>query len=62
MQAWSSLHTVVTMSNAILHDVSENSGPDVSTEVKNQAIGEVYLMRGVAYFYMLRITGRLHPF
>lgn len=57
MQAWSSLHTVVTMSNAILHDVSKNSGPDVSAEVKNQAIGEAYLMRGVAYFYMLRIWG-----
>lgn len=57
MQAWSSLHTVVTMSNAILHDVTENAGPDVSIEVKNQAIGEAYLMRGVAYFYMLRIWG-----
>lgn len=57
VQAWSSLFTVVTMSNSILHDVGQNAGPAVSEAVKNQAMGEAYLMRGASYFYMLRIWG-----
>ena len=57
VQAWSSLFTVVTMSNSILHDVSQNASEAVTESVKNQVMGEAYLMRGAAYFYMVRIWG-----
>lgn len=57
VQAWSSLFTVVTMSNSIIHDHSENVGSEVSDSIRNMGLGEAYLMRGTAYFYMLRIWG-----
>lgn len=57
IQAWSSLYTVVTLSNSILHDVTFNCGEDVSEEIRNRAIGEAYLMRGTSYFYMVRTWG-----
>lgn len=57
IQAWSSLYTVVTMSNSILKDITNNCGPEVSDEVKNRALGEAYLMRATAYFYMVRTWG-----
>ncbi len=56
-QAWSSLYTVVTMSNAIIRDVTKNCSDAVSEEVKSRALGEAYLMRGSAYFYMVRTWG-----
>lgn len=57
IQAWSSLYTVVTLSNSIIHDVTNNCGEDVSEAAKNRALGEAYLMRGAAYFYMVRTWG-----
>jgi starch-binding outer membrane protein, SusD/RagB family len=56
-QAWSSLYTVVTMSNSIINGVTNKCTGDVSQEAKDMALGECYLMRGVAYFYMVRIWG-----
>jgi len=55
--AWSSLYNVVTMSNATLYNLQNYCTDDVTEEVKNQAIGECYLMRGAAYFYLLRGWG-----
>lgn len=57
VQAWSSLYLTVTMSNAIIRDVTNNCGPDVSKEVRDQALGEALLMRATAYFYMVRVWG-----
>lgn len=57
IQAWSSLHLAVTMSNSIIKDLTNNCGDAVSEGVKNQVLGEAYLTRGTAYFYMLRIWG-----
>lgn len=57
VQAWSSLYLAVTMSNAILKDVTNNCGDQVSDEVKDRALGEAYLTRATAYFYMVRIWG-----
>lgn len=55
--AWSALYNVVTMSNATLHNLENYCSNDVSESVKNAAIGECYLMRGWAYFYLLRGWG-----
>lgn len=55
--AWSSLYNVITMSNATLKNIKEYCSDKVTEEVKNQAMGECYLMRATAYFYLLRGWG-----
>lgn len=55
--AWSSLYNVVTLSNATLKNLQNYCSADVSTSAKNAAMGECYLMRGWAYFYLLRGWG-----
>ncbi len=55
--AWSSLYNVVTLANATLENVQTKCTDDVTTAAKNAAEGECYLMRGWAYFYLLRGWG-----
>ncbi len=55
--AWSALYNVITMSNAILFNIESYCTDDVSETARNAAIGECYLMRGWAYFYLLRGWG-----
>lgn len=55
--AWSALYVAVTMSNAILHDIDNYKTADVSEAAVNAAKGEALLMRGAAYFYLLRGWG-----
>ena len=55
--AWSALYNVVTMSNATLSNLEEYCTNDVTPSVKQAAEGECYLMRGWAYFYLLRGWG-----
>lgn len=55
--AWKSFYSVITMSNSVISDVKEKSTGDVSEEAKARAIAEARLMRGCAYFYMLRAWG-----
>lgn len=58
-QAWASLYTVITMSNAVLTGVENKATADVSEAAKNKAIGECCLMRATAYFYGVRIWGSM---
>ena len=55
--AWSALYNVVTMSNATLYNIEKYCTDAVTESVKDAAIGECYLMRGWAYFYLLRGWG-----
>ena len=55
--AWSALYNVVTMSNATLANLEQYCTSDVTPSVKDAAEGECYLMRGWAYFYLLRGWG-----
>lgn len=55
--AWSSLNMVVSMSNQLIEDVNKYCSSEVSEKVKNQALGEAYLMRATAYFYLVRSWG-----
>lgn len=55
--AWKSFYSVITMSNSVISDVKEKTTGDVSEEAKKRAIAEARLMRGCAYFYMLRAWG-----
>lgn len=54
--AWSSFYMVVTMANQLISDINKYS-TGVSESTKNLALGEAYLMRGVAYFYLVRSWG-----
>ncbi len=57
IQAWSSLHLAVTMGNSIIKDLNNNCGSNVSDQAKNRVLGEAYLTRATAYFYMVRTWG-----
>ena len=58
--AWSALYNVVTMSNATLQNIENYCSDEVTEKAKNAALGECYLMRGWAYFYLLRGWGEQH--
>ena len=55
--AWSALYNVVSMTTETLDNVRNYATSSVSEAVKNQAYGECYLLRGLAYFYLLRGWG-----
>ena len=59
VNAWSSLYMVVTMSNQLINDLDQYASDGVSESVKAQAKGEAMLMRGAAYFYLLRGWGEV---
>lgn len=54
--SWKSFYGVVTMSNAII-DAVTTKATNVTESQKNMAIAEARLMRGIAYFYLLRTWG-----
>ena len=55
--AWKAFYLIVSMSNQLISDITNNCGDAVSEDTKNQALGEAYLMRGTAYFYLVRAWG-----
>ena len=59
VDAWSSLYMVVTMSNQLINDLDRYAGENVSESVIAQAKGEAMMMRGAAYFYLLRGWGEI---
>jgi hypothetical protein len=54
--AWQSFYSVVTMSNETIVSIN-NKATGVTEAEKNHAIAECRLMRGIAYFYLLRTWG-----
>ena len=55
--AWKSFYLVISMSNQLISDINKYCSNEVSEEIKNLALGEAYLMRGTAYFYLVRAWG-----
>ena len=55
--SWSAFYSVVTMANSVITSVMNNCGEEVSEKARLTAIGEARLMRGMAYFYMVRLWG-----
>lgn len=55
--AWRSLYNVISLSNATMKSIELYSAPEVSEAAKDHAIGECHLLRGWAYFYLLRGWG-----
>lgn len=56
--AWNSLYTVVAQSNALINNLP-NASSAVPADVVNNALGEAHLMRGAAYFYLVRLFGNV---
>ena len=59
LAAWDSPFTVVAQSNAILNNLPTTVPASVPSNVVNNALGEAHLMRGVAYFYLVRVFGNV---
>ncbi|MCC8188595.1 MAG: RagB/SusD family nutrient uptake outer membrane protein [Bacteroides sp.] len=55
--AWRSFYSVVTMANSVIEAVDKKSGPEVSLMARQQTTAVARLMRGTAYFYMVRLWG-----
>lgn len=54
--AWQSFYSVITMANETM-ELIEEKATGVTEEEKRNAIAECRLMRGIAYFYLLRTWG-----
>lgn len=56
VNGWTGLYSVVIMSNSVI-DAAKNKAKNCSENIKERTIAEARLMRGAAYFYMLRTWG-----
>jgi hypothetical protein len=54
--SWKAFYSVITLSNETLNAI-ETKATNVSEQEKKQAMAEARLMRGIAYFYMVRLWG-----
>jgi len=58
LAAWDSPFTVVAQCNSLINNLPSNvSG--VPKSAVNNALGEAHLLRGVAYFYLVRVFGNV---
>jgi len=55
--AWASFYMVISMSNQLIEDINNHATSNVSEDTKKLALGEAYLMRATAYFYLVRAWG-----
>lgn len=56
-QAWESLYAVIAQSNSVINTLPVAAGPEVSEDVLRNSLAEARLIRGTAYFYLVRIFG-----
>ena len=55
--AWASLFTVVAQANGLINNLPTHVPASVDKAVVNNALGEAHFMRGLAYFYIVRLWG-----
>lgn len=55
--AWKSFYSVVSMANAVIDDIENRAKGEVTQAAKERNIAEARLMRGVAYFDLVRLWG-----
>ena len=58
VSAWNSLFTVVAQANALIYNLPTVPA-SIAPAVVNNALGEAHLMRGLAYFYIVRLFGNV---
>lgn len=56
-QAWESLYSVIGQANSVINVLPDAAGPEVPQSAVSNAVGEARFIRGVAYFYLVRIFG-----
>ncbi len=56
-QAWVSLYAVIAQANSVINTLPVAVSADVPQDVVDNAVGEARFIRGVAYFYLVRIFG-----
>lgn len=56
VNGWTGLYSVVIMANSVI-DAAKNKAKNVSESIADRTIAEARIMRGAAYFYMLRTWG-----
>lgn len=56
VNGWTGLYSVVIMANSVI-DAAKNKAKNVSESIVDRTIAEARIMRGAAYFYMLRTWG-----
>jgi hypothetical protein len=54
---WASMFNVIAQSNTVINNVARITPASVAAKDKNAAIAEARFMRGVAYFYLVRLWG-----
>ena len=57
--AWNSLYTVIAQANSLLNNLPTAAPASVPRTVVNNALGEAHLMRGAAYFFLVRLFGNI---
>ncbi|MEH6407507.1 MAG: RagB/SusD family nutrient uptake outer membrane protein, partial [Leeuwenhoekiella sp.] len=57
LDAWKSCFAVVAQSNALINLLPSRVSGDVDQEVVDNTIAEAHFMRGLAYFYLVRLWG-----
>ncbi len=58
MAAWDSPFTVIAQCNGLINNMAPTIA-GVPQNMVNNALGEAHLMRGVAYFYLVRVFGNV---
>jgi len=59
LAAWDSPFTVVAQCNGIISNLPSTVPASVPRSAVNNALGEAHLLRGVAYFYLVRVFGNV---
>jgi len=59
LDSWRSCFGTVANANTLINGLPSNVGPNVSTEVLNNTLGECHFMRALAYFYLVRLWGNV---
>lgn len=56
---WATCFSVIVQSNNLINNLEKNVGSDVSHVTVKTAIAEAHFMRGLAYFYLVRLFGNV---
>jgi hypothetical protein len=59
INAWNGMYTVIAQANALINALPERVPATVPANVLNNALGEAHFMRGLAYFYLVRLFGNV---
>lgn len=59
INAWNGMYTIIAQSNALINTLPAKVLPAVPKAVLNNALGEARFMRGLAYFYLVRLFGNI---